>query len=492
MGRKPSDPKQQLHAPRVSHNCELCGISLHSIKAMRDHLSGRRHRDNLAQTAPAAAAAPGEDPEEKEPIQILYMDDHLIAVLKPPGICVHPNRSSYLRVTDTGDVTAVEEDTALSRLAAQLQREQCGTDIERRRAAGRTMLSCAAFDQHGQRRQKATVSSVSERGGTVGGVGGDHQASENRVVDPVVDYLHARLDALEMTRVAAATPSTEPCETRCSKAEPASPPTLYPAHRLDQATSGVLLFARSKDSVSKLSLLFRKRLVKKLYLAVSRGWIHKSAAGTSTMLNSVEGEHSEIVEGFIDTALQVKEDGRKQRRRRAHNKRDGKVETAQNDALATAQFEDAQTSWRLLECADLSTHATHARGKANTQSCLVALTPRTGRKHQLRRHLAGIAHPIIGDREHGDRKVNQMYESQLKGCRLMLHARTIQFEHPFTKVPVSITAPLCDDMLAAFGVFGWSEDDADYVSEIADRPDTHIGTLHSEESEEIDCDVGDV
>ena len=93
---------------------------------------------------------------------------------------------------------------------------------------------------------------------------------------------------------------------------------------------------------------------------------------------------------------------------------------------------------------------------------LVKLFPKTGRKHQLRRHMEHLFHPIVGDTTHGDGRHNRFFREHF-GCeRLLLVARTLSFEHPILKVPMRIQAPLGPDLLQLFAELGWPGSESDY------------------------------
>jgi len=153
---------------------------------------------------------------------------------------------------------------------------------------------------------------------------------------------------------------------------------VYPAHRLDRKTSGVLLFAKTPEANSTIQRLFRERLVTKVYKAVVRGWIPQ--------------------EGVIDYA--IGENGKTQA---------------------------AQTTYQLIQKFELNIPS----GKHLTSRySLVTLTPHTGRYHQLRKHLAHIFHPIIGDRPHGCNKQNKIWKERFGMTKMLLHAEQIRFELP--------------------------------------------------------------
>ena len=136
---------------------------------------------------------------------------------------------------------------------------------------------------------------------------------------------------------------------------------VYPVHRLDKPTSGILLFALSPDTARQLSLLFEQRQVHKHYLAVVRGHCPE--------------------QGEIDYPLKE-----------------------QRDRIADARVRDdkpaqeAMTRFRRLATVELPVAVDRY---PQTRYSLVQLSPRTGRRHQLRRHMKHIGHPIIGDAKHG-------------------------------------------------------------------------------------------
>ncbi|MWT63692.1 tRNA pseudouridine(65) synthase TruC, partial [Escherichia coli] len=90
-----------------------------------------------------------------------------------------------------------------------------------------------------------------------------------------------------------------------------------------------------------------------------------------------------------------------------------------------------------------------------TRYSLVELLPKTGRKHQLRRHLAHLRHPIIGDSKHGDLRQNRSAAEHFGCNRLMLHASELRLTHPFTGEPLTIRAGLDEVWMQALSQFGW-------------------------------------
>lgn len=154
---------------------------------------------------------------------------------------------------------------------------------------------------------------------------------------------------------------------------------VYPIHRLDRKTSGVLLFALSKASLSAVSEQFRDGLVRKVYLSINRGYVEEK--------------------GIIDYAL-------------TNSK--GKVQHAVTHYKCLAQTEIPLA------------HGGHETSRYS----MLELRPLTGRFHQLRKHLAHIRHPIIGDRPHGCNKQNRLFKKEFALMEMMLWARSLKFHHP--------------------------------------------------------------
>ncbi|AND70141.1 pseudouridine synthase [Dyella thiooxydans] len=184
--------------------------------------------------------------------------------------------------------------------------------------------------------------------------------------------------------------------------------TVYLAHRLDRATSGVLLVARSSEVAAALGEQFMGRDVHKDYLAVVRGW-------------------PEPAEGLVDYPLPGSRD--------------------------TGPRREARTRYRRLATVEVPIPL----GRYPQQRyALVACAPETGRFRQIRKHMAHIHHPIIGDCQHGRSDHNRLYK-QYFGChRMLLHARRITLRHPLEGTPLVIEAPLDAAWTALLDRFGWS------------------------------------
>ena len=86
---------------------------------------------------------------------------------------------------------------------------------------------------------------------------------------------------------------------------------------------------------------------------------------------------------------------------------------------------------------------------------LVKLLPKTGRKHQLRRHMKHIFHPIVGDTKHGRGEHNKLFREKFDMHRLLLHAHKIHFAHPVSKKNIEILAPFDSVFTKLFKTFSW-------------------------------------
>jgi len=191
---------------------------------------------------------------------------------------------------------------------------------------------------------------------------------------------------------------------------------VYPVHRLDKATSGILLFALSSTPARHLSKQFSTHQIDKHYLAICRGWIDDS--------------------GKIDHPLQYKNDPIAERDRK------------------TKPPQTAITEYQCLAHSEVN----HAMGSYPTQRySLVKLTPKTGRKYQLRRHLNHTSHPIIGDAQYGDRHHNHFFDEWFGHHRLYLAATELHFTHPTTQSPMQLTATLETTFKTTLSTLNWRQ-----------------------------------
>jgi len=164
---------------------------------------------------------------------------------------------------------------------------------------------------------------------------------------------------------------------------------VYPVHRIDRKTSGILLFALSEEMDKSMKQLFAEKQVGKTYLAIVRGFTEDK--------------------GTIDYALR-KENG---------------------------QLQEAVTHYHTLQRTEIAVPF----GKHNTSRySLVEVKPETGRMHQIRKHMAHINHPIIGDRPHGCNKQNKLFKEKWQMDKMMLHAKELYFSHPKTNLRTELIA----------------------------------------------------
>jgi len=192
---------------------------------------------------------------------------------------------------------------------------------------------------------------------------------------------------------------------------------VYPAHRLDKPTSGVLLFALSPEVARALGESFAHGAVGKTYLAVLRGVCPET--------------------GIIDYPLLEEPD------RLA-------VYPAQSDKPA----QEAVTSFRRLAQVELPV----AVGRyPSSRYSLVEARPHTGRRHQLRRHFKHLFHPIIGDTKYGEGRHNRFFREHFGCHRLLLAATRLAFPHPLDGRQLVIEAPLDPAMTAVLERLGWSD-----------------------------------
>jgi len=157
---------------------------------------------------------------------------------------------------------------------------------------------------------------------------------------------------------------------------------VYPVHRLDRGSSGVVIFALSSQFAAHICKQFEEQRVEKTYLALVRG---------------VPPEH-----GVIDNPVPKKEKGER--------------------VDARSEY------WRL--------------GTAGRYS-LVKISPKTGRLHQIRRHMKHISCPLIGDVRYGKGEHNRYFRETYSFHRLALHCSELSLLHPVSEKRLTLRAPLC-------------------------------------------------
>lgn len=191
---------------------------------------------------------------------------------------------------------------------------------------------------------------------------------------------------------------------------------VWPAHRLDRGTSGILLFGLSKEIASQLGRQFERGNVKKLYWAVVRG--HPAASGSVNYALSRQRDPYEF-----------------------------RGEQSSDEAQA------ALTHFRKLAEIELPVAVDRY---PSSRYALVEAEPVTGRRHQIRRHLKHIAHPVIGDATHGKGRHNRYFAEQLGCHRMLLACVSLDFNHPVDGRRLQIKAPVSGEFAATLALFGWA------------------------------------
>ncbi len=181
---------------------------------------------------------------------------------------------------------------------------------------------------------------------------------------------------------------------------------LYPIHRLDRRTSGIIMLAKNTNYVHDFQQLFTNNLIQKKYLGVVRGH-----APEEKIINSpVKGRDSNV-------------------------------------------YKEAETH---LICLHKITLDIPVKPYDTSRYSLVQLTPKTGRLHQLRIHMNKISNPLIGDGKYGDKNHNVMYETNFGWNTLFLHAYSLDFKHPFTNKQMNLKAKLPKNWKELLEKFNWA------------------------------------
>lgn len=172
---------------------------------------------------------------------------------------------------------------------------------------------------------------------------------------------------------------------------------VFPVHRLDKGTSGALAFALDKATATALAGQFAGRQVRKTYVAVVRGW--------------------PPLAGVIDHPLDAVQDA--------------------CAPTADSAPKPCRTVYRRLATVELPVRVDRY---PTSRYALVELEPETGRRHQLRRHLAHVSHPIVGDSTYGKGRHNRLFAERYGVRRLLLACVGLEFAHPVTGATVRIEA----------------------------------------------------
>jgi 23S rRNA pseudouridine1911/1915/1917 synthase len=282
--------------------------------------------------------APTSMSPENIPLEIVFEDDQIVVVVKPTGMLVHPTKN-------------VKSGTLANALAYHLNRlriEDGGSRIEDR--GSRIEDRGSRIEDRGSRIEKTQLD------------GGDPRSS---ILDSSI------LDSQSFIR-----------------------PGLV--HRLDRATSGLMIIAKTPRALAILSKHFRKRLVEKRYVALVHGEVETDAGSISAPIG---------------------------------------------------RDPDARPQWRVME----EGKAAETRFKVLErllEATLLELEPVTGRTNQLRIHCAHIGHPIVGDEVHCGLRIEDRGVAQ-SAKRLCLHAAKLAFHHPSSGEFMEIESLMPDDFRAA-------------------------------------------
>lgn len=181
---------------------------------------------------------------------------------------------------------------------------------------------------------------------------------------------------------------------------------VYPVHRLDRKTAGVLLFSKTAEFVSQIQARLQEDTSMKKYVAFVRGYFPEEIT--------------------VDYPLT-------------------------NDKGKT---QEAVTHFKCLKHFELDIPL----GKHTTSRySLIEAYPKTGRMHQIRKHLNHLRHPIIGDRPHGCNKQNKLFLEKWQLNIMLLHAQEMSFIHPVHHEKVIITANQSDEFKRILFLVGKSK-----------------------------------
>jgi len=214
---------------------------------------------------------------------------------------------------------------------------------------------------------------------------------------------------------------------------------VYPVHRLDRPTSGVLLFALTKEVAQQMNEAFAN---KSIDVTTELDIDNIAEPSVNTKLEKiyyalVRG-HLPIIENHtvIEHPLKEKLD-----------------KLGDKNVRRDKPAQLAKTYYQVIKQVSLPI----SLGKFDSvRYSLVRLAPVTGRRHQIRRHLAHLRHPIIGDINYGDNKQNPFFIHHFGFKRLMLIAKSLSFIHPVNQQEITINAPFDEEWQHVFDTLNWS------------------------------------
>jgi tRNA pseudouridine65 synthase len=194
---------------------------------------------------------------------------------------------------------------------------------------------------------------------------------------------------------------------------------VFPVHRLDKPTAGVLLFALNPEIAKKIAGMFQANMVIKKYIAIVRGYTTERGTICYDLKN-------------------LKNQGR-----------------PDQDFLSTTECYSA-TDFRRLATIEI---ACAVDKYSTSRYSLVALFPKTGRRHQLRRHMKHIRHPIIGDTKYGNSSHNHFFRDHFNCSCLLLNAVSLKFQHPISGSEIEISSNLSSQFNSVLQQLNWSSYD---------------------------------
>lgn len=217
---------------------------------------------------------------------------------------------------------------------------------------------------------------------------------------------------------------------------------VYPVHRLDKGTSGVLLFALDPASARQLGASFDAGLVSKRYMAIVRGWPPETGTIDYPLSRQdddcgVSGQGSGVCRDFLQVPVESGNEPKAEKK---------------GDA---SQEKNSLTHYQRLACGEIAERVEPGQTFPTTRYSLLALNPVTGRQHQIRRHLKHISHPIIGDATYGKGVHNRFFANRFGINRLLLICRAMAFPHPHDGRQFQVAAPPAEDFCRVVARLGW-------------------------------------
>ncbi len=206
---------------------------------------------------------------------------------------------------------------------------------------------------------------------------------------------------------------------------------VSPCHRIDRKTSGILVFAKTKEADTAMGKLFQKSITE------TQNNLQKIEVSVPIITNEfernsfVKKKYLALVRGFLSEFGTCD--------RPLENEK-GKIQ-------------EAITHFKCLQQVEIEISVSRY---PTSRYSLAEITPETGRMHQIRRHFAQMRHYLIGDKTHGECKQNKMFETHFGLNTMLLHASEIEFIHPFTNEKIQIKAEISDEFKRILGEIGMS------------------------------------